>query len=62
MIVHGTADKIVDIKYAKEAVETYRKEGNTREVKYYEIEDGAHMFSKKHDKIAIEYLGDFCAW
>lgn len=58
MIVHGTADKIVDIKYAKEAVVIY-KEKTDRTVQYYEIDGGAHMFSKKHDKIAMQYLEKF---
>lgn len=58
MIVHGTADKIVDIKYAKEAVTTYEEKAD-RIVKYHEIDGGGHMFSKKHDKIAMQYLEQF---
>lgn len=58
MIVHGTADKIVDIKYAKKAVITYEEKAD-RIVKYHEIDGGGHMFSKKHDKIAMQYLEQF---
>lgn len=58
LIVHGTADKIVNIKYAKEAASVYEEKSN-RLVQYYEIDGGAHMFSKKHDKIAMKYLEQF---
>lgn len=58
LIVHGTADKIVANHYAEEAESVYRarEQGS---VKLHFINGGKHMFSKKHDKIAIEYLGDF---
>lgn len=58
LIVHGTADKIVANHYVEEAQEVYmaREQGS---VKLYFIEGGKHMFSKKHDKLAIQYLGDF---
>ena len=58
LIVHGTADKIVAKHYAKQAESVYRarEQGS---VKLHFIEGGKHMFSKKHDKIAIDYLGDF---
>lgn len=55
LIVHGTEDKIVNLSYAKRAFEAYgrREIGTVR----LEIIDGAgHMFSKKYDKIAMEYL------
>ena len=58
LIVHGTADKIVADHYAKRAENAYtaREQGS---VKLHFIEDGRHMFSKEHDKIAIEHLGNF---
>lgn len=59
LIVHGTADKIVNIKYAEQAFGTYKNEPYERKVEYYAIEGGTHMFSKKHDKIAMEYLTQF---
>ena len=59
LIVHGTADRIVDIKYAEQAAETYRKGNAERIVDYYVIENGAHAFSKKHDRIAMMYLEEF---
>ena len=57
--VHGTADKIVNIKYANQAVEVYRNVGCERNVLYQIIENGAHFFSKKHDRIAMGYLEEF---
>ena len=58
LIVHGTADKIVANHYTEEAKKVYcaREQGT---VKLHFIEGGKHMFSKKHDKIAIECLKDF---
>lgn len=58
LIVHGTADKIVASHYAEEAKSVYmaREQGSVR---LHFIEGGGHMFSKKHDKIAIEHLGNF---
>jgi len=61
LIVHGTADKIVNTKYAVQAAETYKSEPYTRSVMYFEIEGGGHMFSKQHDKIAMEYLRLFAS-
>ena len=63
-IVHGTADKIVDIVYSKRAAEVYRNSapetlnGEMR-VGLHSIEGGAHMFSKKHDAVAMEKLREF---
>jgi len=59
LIVHGTADKIVNIRYAEQAVETYKSEPYERSVTYHTIDGGKHMFSKRHDKIALEYLREF---
>jgi len=59
LIVHGTADKIVNVDYSRKAAAAYRESRAERNVEYYEIDGGAHMFSKKHDKIAIEYLTRF---
>ena len=64
LIVHGTADKIVNLDYSKRAVETYKRttpEGmeEAKRVCFHIIEGGAHMFSKKHDVIAMKYLKEF---
>lgn len=59
LIVHGTADKIVHLSYAEKAVATYRSEPYVRSVAYHTIDGGKHMFSKRHDKIALEYLSGF---
>ncbi|MBP1581438.1 MAG: alpha/beta hydrolase [Oscillospiraceae bacterium] len=59
LIVHGTADKIVNISYAEQTVATYKSEPYERSVTYRTIEGGKHMFSKNHDKIALKYLTEF---
>lgn len=59
MIVHGTKDGIVNIEYAKKAIDTYLKANPNRKVIYHEIVDGKHVFNKRHDKIAIKHLIDF---
>lgn len=63
-IIHGTSDKIVDITYAKRAYDTYKSnvpEGMSEEerVSLHIIEGGTHMFSKKHDKIAMRKLKEW---
>ena len=59
LIVHGTADKIVNISYAEQAAKEYRSEPFERKVVYRTIEGGRHMFARRHDKIALRYLGVF---
>ena len=64
--MHGTADKIVNINYAKRALEVYRNttpEAMNEEdrVCLHIIDGGAHMFSKKHEVIAMEKLRDFAS-
>ncbi|MDE6846275.1 MAG: lysophospholipase [Lachnospiraceae bacterium] len=63
LIIHGTKDKIVNVEYAKQAYSTYSEETKrnnlARAVSFYEIKNGAHGFSKKHDAIAIDYLEQF---
>ena len=58
LIVHGTKDKIVALRYAEEAEKTYasRESGS---VKLHIIEKGKHAFSKKHDVIAIDHIRNF---
>jgi len=53
LLVHGTADKIVDIAYARKAREVYKH------CEYLEIEGTGHMFSKEHDRIAMGALQKF---
>ncbi len=63
LIVHGTKDAIVNLKYAQTAYETYlenRKQSNASgQVKLHIIEGGKHGFSKKHDVIAIGQIREF---
>ena len=53
LIVHGTKDKIVAMSYAEEAARAYHS------ATLHFIEGGKHMFSKKHDIIAMEHLKRF---
>ena len=64
LIVHGTADKIVNWDYAKRAYQTYLKNNPAglvpeQRVTLRLIEDGAHGFYKKHDKMAMEEIKKF---
>lgn len=59
LIVHGTADKIVNIEYAEQAFRTYQDAPVERKLEFHIIEGGAHMFSKKHDVLAMSYLTQF---
>ena len=58
LIVHGNADRLVDISYSEKAAKTYIDNGNSH-VQFCEVDGGGHIFSKKHDKIAIKYLKEF---
>lgn len=59
LIVHGTADKIVNQDYAKRAKEAYLQADSNRVVRLEMIENGAHGFSKKHDVIAMNFIKEF---
>lgn len=65
LIVHGTKDKIVNMEYSKRAYELYLenkgKKNEPRVVSFFLIDGGRHGFSKKHDKVAVEYLKQFLA-
>ena len=50
VFLHGTADEIVNIRYAREAKECIA------DCRYYEIEGGGHMFKKEHDEEAMRIL------
>ena len=65
-IVHGTKDKIVDVSYAKHAAEAYKSTipigmQESKRVQLHFIDGGGHMFSKKHDVIAMKLLKEFAA-
>ena len=53
LIVHGTADRIVPLRYAEQAAAAY-PHGSLKI-----IEGGEHMFRGRHDKEAIATLTDF---
>ena len=65
-IVHGTKDKIVDVSSAKRAAEAYKSTmpigmQESKRVQLHFIDGGGHMFSKKHDVIAMKLLKEFAA-
>ena len=65
-IVHGTKDKIVDVSYANRAAEAYKSTmpigmQEFKRVQLHFIDGGGHMFSKKHDVIAMKLLKEFAA-
>lgn len=65
-IVHGTKDKIVDVSYANRAAEAYKSTTpigmqESKRVQLHFIDGGGHMFSKKHDVIAMKLLKEFAA-
>ncbi|MCD8022300.1 MAG: alpha/beta hydrolase [Lachnospiraceae bacterium] len=53
LIVHGSKDEIVDCSYARKAAKAYTN------AELVVIPDGKHGFSKEHDKIAMEAVGQF---
>ena len=55
LIVHGTKDKIVDLKYSQEAQAAYPR------AVLKIIKNGGHGFSKKQDMVVFEYLKKFAA-
>jgi len=50
VLIHGTADNIVDISYARNAKDCFPR------CNYYEINGGGHGFRGKYDRQAIEIL------
>ena len=58
LIVHGTADQVVDVAYGRKAAEAYEASAPGR-TKLVIIEDGAHGFTPAHDVIAIDALKTF---
>ena len=53
LIVHGTKDQIVDVRYSRQAQKAYPN------AKLHIIENGGHGFNKKHDAIATAHLRRF---
>lgn len=59
LIVHGSEDKIVDIRYAQQAAQVYKSEPFGRRTVFHAIEGAGHGFSKRYDKAAMEYVRGF---
>lgn len=53
LLVHGTADKIVNLRYAEEAERTY-KEREQGTITFHVIEKAKHMFSKNTIKLQLD--------
>ena len=53
LLIHGTADKIVNIRYARELKDIYQN------CRYEEIKDGEHGFKGASDEKACSVLRDF---
>ena len=60
LIVHGTADVIVNVEYAKKAAEAYEATAADR-LTLVIIPEGAHGFMKEHDAIATAAVAKFAA-
>lgn len=53
MLIHGTADKIVNISYSEKAAKLYPN------CLYHRVADGQHGFRGKHDREAVQVLQEF---
>jgi len=53
LIIHGTADQVVNINYSRRAKEVYSN------CEYHEIEGAPHGFMGKQDDEAVEYITTF---
>ena len=53
LLIHGTADKIVNIRYARKLREIYS------DCRYEEIDGGGHMFKGKADEQACRILQEY---
>ena len=53
LLVHGTEDDIVDIRYSRRAKEVYPH------CEYHEISGGGHGFDEAHDREAVRFLRRF---
>ncbi len=60
LIVHGTADELVHVRYAERAYETYLGRG-TGTVRLRLIDGGGHMFSREQDALAMDEVRRFMA-
>lgn len=59
LIVHGTSDKIVKMEYIEKVYEVYMNRKVNKKTELYIIVGGKHMFSRKHDELAMGYVKGF---
>lgn len=59
LIVHGTADRIVDIAYSERALEVYRR--TARSAQLVRMDGAGHVFSRAQDAEAIAHIRAFAA-
>ena len=57
LLVHGTADPVVNISYANKTDETYRENGN--QIEYFQIPGAGHGFEGDDLAKAEEYIVEF---
>lgn len=58
LLIHGTADKLVDIDYSRRAHKAYINNGN--EVKFIELPGAEHIFrNREHFNIALDHIKQF---
>lgn len=59
LIIHGSDDSIVDVSYAENAYEAYRKNGSRRIVSLHILQNADHGFKKDEDRNALYALDRF---
>ncbi len=58
LLIHGDADRLVDVSYSRKAFDLYQKAGARAELK--EIEGAGHLFlNPRHKKLAKRYMREF---
>ena len=58
LIIHGTKDKTVDIKYSEEAYCAYQN-ANPNKLFFYKVDGAGHNFNKEEDRVALKVIETF---
>lgn len=58
LIIHGTMDKTVNIKYSEEAYNAYQK-ASPNKLFFYKVDGAGHNFNKEEDKVAFKVIETF---
>lgn len=59
LIVHGTDDQLVNIRYSRRAKDVYDARSGARGCRLVCIEGATHMFSKEEDEKALDAIREF---